>query len=78
MAMTKVLNVARRKPVTGKTVALSIVPVPAGNVMGMARDVIQDEIRRAYRQLFCQYHPDVGKAPDADIGFKEPGVMGVE
>ena len=43
--------------------------------MGVASDVAQDEIRRAYRQLVCQYHPDVGKAPKADIGFKKPGAM---
>jgi len=30
-------------------------------VMVVARDVIQDEIRRAYRQLARKYHPDVRK-----------------
>lgn len=46
--------------------------------MGVARDVAQDEIRRDYRQLVCQYHPAVDKAPEADIGFKERGAMGDE
>ncbi len=44
--------------------------------MGVAGDVAQEEIRRAYRQLVGQYHPDVEQAPATDIGFKERGVMG--
>ena len=42
-------------------------------IMGLARDASQDEIRRAYRQLARKYHPDVSKAPDAEVRFKELG-----
>ena len=42
-------------------------------IMGVARDASQDEIRRVYRQLARKYHPDVSKAPDAEVRFKELG-----
>lgn len=42
-------------------------------IMGVARDATQDEIKRAYRSLARKYHPDVSKAPDAEIRFKELG-----
>lgn len=42
-------------------------------VMGVARDASQDEIKRVYRQLARKYHPDVSKAPDAEARFKELG-----
>jgi curved DNA-binding protein len=42
-------------------------------IMGVARDATQDEIKRAYRMLARKYHPDVSKAPDAEVRFKELG-----
>lgn len=42
-------------------------------IMGLARDATQDDIRRAYRQLARKNHPDVSKAPDAEKRFKEIG-----
>lgn len=42
-------------------------------VMGVARDATQDEIKRAYRKLARKYHPDVSKEPDAEVRFKELG-----
>lgn len=42
-------------------------------IMGVARDASQDEIKRAYRTLARKYHPDVSKAPDAELRFKELG-----
>ena len=42
-------------------------------VMGVARDATQDEIKRAYRQLARKHHPDVSKASDAEARFKELG-----
>ena len=42
-------------------------------IMGVARDATQDEIKRVYRQLARKYHPDVSKAPDAEIRFKALG-----
>ncbi len=42
-------------------------------IMGLARDASQDEIKRAYRQLARKYHPDVSKEPDAEARFKEVG-----
>lgn len=42
-------------------------------VMGVARDATQDEIKRAYRRLARKYHPDVSKEPHAEQRFKEVG-----
>jgi curved DNA-binding protein len=42
-------------------------------IMGVARDASQDEIKRAYRKLARKYHPDVSKAADAELRFKEVG-----
>lgn len=40
-------------------------------VLGVGRDAGVDEIRRAYRRLARQYHPDVNREPDAEDRFKE-------
>ncbi len=42
-------------------------------IMSVARDASQDEIKRAYRKLARKYHPDVSKEPDAETRFKEVG-----
>jgi curved DNA-binding protein len=42
-------------------------------VMGLARDASQDDIKRAYRKLARKYHPDVSKEADAEDRFKELG-----
>ncbi len=42
-------------------------------IMGLARDATQDEIKRVYRKLARKYHPDVSKEPDAEKKFKELG-----
>jgi len=40
-------------------------------VMGVARDASQEDIKRAYRKLARKYHPDVSKEADAEERFKE-------
>jgi curved DNA-binding protein len=42
-------------------------------IMGVARNASQDEIKRAYRQLARKYHPDVSKEADAEKRFKDIG-----
>jgi curved DNA-binding protein len=42
-------------------------------VMGVARDATQDEIKRAYRKLARKYHPDVSEETQAEERFKEVG-----
>ncbi|MBK6618640.1 MAG: DnaJ domain-containing protein [Nitrosomonas sp.] len=42
-------------------------------IMGVARDATQAEIKQAYRKLARQYHPDVSKEPGAEAHFKEIG-----
>jgi curved DNA-binding protein len=40
-------------------------------IMGVARDVDQDELKRVYRRLARKYHPDVSKETNAEARFKE-------
>ncbi|MEQ8672310.1 MAG: molecular chaperone DnaJ [Aggregatilineales bacterium] len=39
--------------------------------LGIARNAGKDEIKKAFRGLARQYHPDVNKATDAEAKFKE-------
>ncbi|MFC2029139.1 molecular chaperone DnaJ [Chloroflexota bacterium] len=41
------------------------------DVLGVGREATSDEIKRAYRRLARQYHPDVNKDSDAEARFKE-------
>jgi molecular chaperone DnaJ len=40
-------------------------------ILGVPRDASPDEVKRAYRRLAMQYHPDRNQAPDAEERFKE-------
>jgi curved DNA-binding protein len=40
-------------------------------VLGVARDASQEDIRRAYRRLARKHHPDVSSEEGADARFKE-------
>lgn len=41
------------------------------DILDVSRDASGEEIRRSYRKLARQYHPDVNKEPDAEAKFKE-------
>src|SRR5881398_2449523 len=40
-------------------------------LLGVARDAGQDEIKRAFRRLARELHPDVSQEPDAEHRFRE-------
>lgn len=40
-------------------------------VLGVERTASPDDIRRSFRRLARQYHPDINKSRDADVRFKE-------
>ncbi len=40
-------------------------------VLGVNKNSSEEEIKKAYRKLARQYHPDVNKEPDAETKFKE-------
>ena len=42
-------------------------------VLGLTKGASDEEIKRAFRKLAKQYHPDVSKEPDAEAKFKEIG-----
>lgn len=41
------------------------------DVLGVNRQASQDEIKKSFRRLARQYHPDVNKGSDAETRFKE-------
>ena len=41
--------------------------------LGVPRDADTEQIKRAYRKLARQYHPDVSKSTDTEAKFKEVG-----
>ncbi len=43
------------------------------DLLGVGRDADSDTLKRAYRRLARQYHPDVNKDPGAEDRFKEIG-----
>jgi molecular chaperone DnaJ len=43
------------------------------DLLGVARDADGETLKRAYRRLARQYHPDVNKDPGAEDKFKEVG-----
>ncbi len=40
-------------------------------VLGVQKNATPDEIKKAFRKLARQYHPDINKAPEAETAFKE-------
>ena len=43
------------------------------DLLGVSRDADSDTLKRAYRKMARQYHPDINKEPGAEDRFKEIG-----
>lgn len=41
------------------------------DILGVPRNASKEDIKRSFRQLARQYHPDVSDSPDAEARFKE-------
>ena len=41
------------------------------SILGVARNVNDEEIRKAFRKKAMEFHPDRNKSPDAEEKFKE-------
>src|SRR5215203_5512473 len=41
------------------------------DVLGVSRDANETEVKKAFRRLARELHPDVNQAPDAEDRFKE-------
>ena len=42
-------------------------------ILGVSKTATDEEIKRAFRKLAKQYHPDINKEPGAEEKFKEIG-----
>ena len=40
-------------------------------ILGVSRSATEEEIRKAYRRLAREHHPDVNGSPEAETRFKE-------
>ncbi len=40
-------------------------------ILGVGHTATEDEVKKAYRRLAREYHPDVNPSPDAEANFKE-------
>src|SRR5205814_10599479 len=69
---TSTLSLHDALPISDATLAvMSTTERDYYELLGVSRDAAPDEIKRAFRKLARELHPDVSAEPDSELRFRE-------